>query len=132
MTGSGGALGTVRYFIRQESRRIDEMFRRHRRRIERKLRRVGTDNNAFDERLDDVEGDLGSLLLLAMTINRLLVRKQILTTGEIVAEARKIDLADGVADGKLDPSAVRPPEAKRTADMQPEEFLRNLERDQQS
>ena len=132
MTGGAGTLGPAFYFMRKESQRIDELIERHRRRMKRKAHRVEADEDALVDRLDEVEGDLGRLLLLAMSANRLLVRKRVLTTGEIAAVARRIDLADGVADGKLDPAVVRPPAAARPEEMPPEEFLRNLEKEDRS
>ena len=42
--------------------------------------------------------------------------------------AEEVDLLDGVADGKLDPATLRPPqEAEPEDDLPPGEFLRRLE-----
>ncbi len=74
-----------------------------------RLHRIeGEDEEVLRERLDFAEADLGRALLLAMAVNRLLVRKRAVTPAEIARVAEKLDLADGRADGKLDPGAVRP------------------------
>lgn len=85
MAGSGGVggLGPALYFMRQEDKRIREMLGRHRRRIERKARRMASDQAAYRSRLDDAESDLGRTLLLAMAVNRTLVAKGVLSTNEI-------------------------------------------------
>lgn len=89
-----GGLCTARYFMRQEQQRIDALLDRSRRRRKRKQQRI-----TKDHRLDDAEDDLGQMLLLAMAVNRLLVRKQALQPAEIARVARELDLADGVEDG---------------------------------
>jgi hypothetical protein len=131
MPGGGiGGLGTALYFMRQEERRVNELVRRHRRRMSRKGRRIGAGQRGLEDRLDEAEADLGRTLLLAMTVDRILVQKRILTSDEIARVAKQLDLVDGVADGKLDPAAVRPEGAVRSDDSDgPEEFLRRLERE---
>jgi hypothetical protein len=130
MAGSEGigGLGTALYFTRQEDKRIKEMLGRHRRRIERKARRTASDQAAYRSRLDDAESDLGRMLLLAVAVNRTLLANGILSSDELAQVARRLDLSDGVEDGKLDPAGFRDAESlerKRPAD--PEEFLRRLE-----
>lgn len=120
-----GGICTARYFMRKERQRIDEMADRHRRRIRKKAHRAGTD--AVGERLDAAEGDLGRMLLLALSVQRLLEQKQTLMPSEFTATAQRLDLFDGIADGKLDPAVVRSPDADRTGSMRPEDFLRDLE-----
>lgn len=131
MPGGGvSGLGTALYFMKQEDRRINEQVRRHRRRMSRKGRRIGAGQRGLEARLDEAEADLGRTLLLAMTVDRILVEKGVLTSDEIASVANQLDLVDGVADGQLDPATVRPEGAARTEDPDgPEEFLRRLERE---
>jgi len=129
MSGGLGGLDTARYFLRTEDRRIDNLLLRRRRRMDRKTRRIGSDQQALVERLDEMEADLGQVLLVAMSVNRLLVRKGTLHPNEIGQVARELDLADGKADGKLDPAAVRPRDAAVKPPAAPEEFLRGLEKE---
>ena len=128
--GSGGAggLGTALYFMRREDQRIADMLQRNRRRLARKARRAARREDALGEELDEVESDLGRMLLLAMTVNRIFLQKNLLTSEELAAVARKLDLADGRADGKLDPATVRPRGAKQAGPAaSPDEFLRDLQ-----
>jgi len=82
-------INTASYFRRKEDERICAMLERHRERVSRKVRRIARDKRALREEIDNTESDLGRTLLLAMTINRLLVRKQALSSGEIAQVARK-------------------------------------------
>ena len=129
MSGGMGGMGTARYFMNQEDERVDRLLDRHRRRVERKARRAGAGEQMAEARLDEVEADLGRTLLLAMSVNQLLMRKGVLTAAEIEEVARQVDLADGVADGKLNPAAVRPPTASDATAETPEDFLRQLEQE---
>jgi len=131
MVGSGGALDIARHCMRQEDKRIKAMLRRHRQRIERKARRMASDQTALRSQLDDAESDLGQTLLLAMAVNRTLVAKGVLAASEITRVARQLDLSDGVEDGKLDPAGFRDAEdAQRNQTTEPEDFLRQLEREE--
>lgn len=130
MAGSGGVggLGTALYFMREEDKRIRAMLGRHRRRIERKARRMASDQEGLHLRLDDVESDLGRTLLLAMAVNRTVVVKGVLSSSEITQAARQLDLSDGVEDGKLDPACLRDADSPgRSRPTEPEDFLRQLE-----
>jgi hypothetical protein len=129
MPGGGvGGLGTALYFMRKEEERTNDLVQRHRRRMARKARRIGAGQQAVEARLHETEGDLGRTLMLAMTVNQLLLRKGVLTPTEIACVAEAIDVVDGVAFSKLDPAAVRPrPRAERHASADPKEFLRRLE-----
>jgi hypothetical protein len=65
-----------------------------------------------------------------MTANQLFVQKGLLTETEIDWVGRQVDLWDGIADGKLDPAVVRPATASKPAAETPEDFLRQLEREE--
>lgn len=132
MAGSGGVggLGTALYFMKKENERNDQMVLRHRRRMARKGRRARAGQQAVDSRLDETEADLGRTLLLTMSVNQILVRKGFLSPAEIAQLAGELDMADGIADGKLDPATVRPQEAATPkVATTPEEFFRRLEQD---
>ena len=62
------------------------------------------------ERVALLEDDLARAVLLVHTLVEACIRKGVFTREEIIQAARQIDLFDGVADGKLDPAAVRPKE----------------------
>jgi hypothetical protein len=102
--------------------------------MNRRIRSAQSSRAAGDARLeDDIEqlsNDLGRALLLLHSLVETCVRKGVLTRDEIREAAREIDLADGVADGKVDPAVVRP--ADESIRRRPEttlEFLRRLERE---
>jgi len=124
-----GGWGTALYFMKKEDERIDRLVQRHRQRMARKGRRMADGQQAVEGRLDEVEVDLGRTLMLTMAVNQILVRKGFLTPAEIARVAGDLDMADGIADGKLDPAVVRPHEsASPSSAATPEEFLRRLER----
>lgn len=89
--GGYGYQSIARYFIRKEDERLGAMLERHRRRVARKARRqAGRLDGALDERLDEVEGDLGRMLLAAAAVHRLLIRKEIVESSDLVAVAREL------------------------------------------
>ena len=47
-------------------------------------------------------------LLLLQSLAELSVAKGVVTREEIAAMAERVDMEDGVADGKLDPAVMRP------------------------
>ena len=122
--------GIARYFKNKEDERINEWRHRRRRRMERKARRAGAGQEMAEARLDEVEADLGRTVLLAMTVNQLLIQKGVLTQAEIDLVAQQVDLLDGVADGKLNPAFVRPQTAAKPTTDTPEDFLQQLEREE--
>jgi hypothetical protein len=102
--------------------------------MNRKIRGAQSSRAAGDARLEDeieqLSNDLGRALLLLHSLVETCVRKEVLTRDEIREAAREIDLADGVLDGKVDPSTLRP--ESETAGRRPEttlDFLRRLERE---
>lgn len=129
-SGGAGALSTALYFMQKEDERLADQRRRNRRRLAKKARRAARQEDAIREELDETEADLGRMLLLAVAVNRILVDKQVVTPSEIADVARQFDLADGRADGKLDPARVRPKAATQTPPHgSPEAFLRHLEQE---
>lgn len=80
-------------------------------RIDGQMRRkIFADNRlrvALRERVKELEEDLARVALLTKALADVCVAKGLLTRDEIAAMIAKADLADGVADGKLDPKKVR-------------------------
>jgi len=78
------------------------------------LRRMRDGSGNIDlgiaDRVAQLEDDLARAVLLIHTLAEACIRKGVLTRDEIAEAARKVDLLDGTADGRLDPSAVRPKE----------------------
>lgn len=60
------------------------------------------------ERTEQLEEDLARAVLMIHTLIEACVRKGVFTREEVAAVAHEIDLFDGIADGKLDPTVVRP------------------------
>jgi hypothetical protein len=54
-------------------------------------------------RVDELEDELARTRLLLYTLTELCVSKGVMTQKELQAMAKKVDLADGVQDGKLAP-----------------------------
>jgi hypothetical protein len=102
-------------------------------RLNRQIRRAERSQSSVEahlaDELDQLSNDLGRALLLLHSLVETCVRKGVLTRDEIREVAREIDLADGVADGKVDPARLRP--ARENASRRPVstmEFLRQLEK----
>ncbi|NQT40389.1 MAG: hypothetical protein HQ581_23045 [Planctomycetes bacterium] len=105
---------------------------RQRETIDRRLKRMR--ERAYDpriqlvDRVNQLEDDLGRVLLLVQALAETCIAKGVLDRKEIAQMAKKVDLADGVADGKLDPQTVRPAQPKPPPPAAtPEEHLRKLE-----
>ena len=81
-------------------------------RIDGQMRRkIFTDNRlriAMRDRVKELEEDLGRVALLTRALVDVCLAKGLLTRDEIAAMIAKADLADGTADGKLDPKKLRP------------------------
>ena len=102
-----GGIDTARYFRRKEAERLDAMMARNRKRRLRRAGRVGRDESRIGEELDETESDLGRALLLTVSLHNVLKEKGLLVPADLAEAARDVDLLDGLADGRLDPSAVR-------------------------
>jgi len=59
------------------------------------------------DRVAQLEDDLARAVLLIHTLVEACIERGVFSREEIAAVAEQVDLFDGVADGKLDPSAVR-------------------------
>ena len=100
-------MGWMRYLVHDfwtasELDRIDrEMYAR--RRTEQRGR------IELRQRVEELEDDLGRVALLARALAEACLQKGILTRNEVAAMASKVDLADGVQDGQLDPRRLSPP-----------------------
>jgi hypothetical protein len=101
--------------------------------LNRKLRNAQStrvqEEARLGEEVDQLSNDLGRALLLLHSLVETCVRKGVLTRDEIRDVAREVDLADGAADGKVDPASLRPPEEQQSHRPPTTlEFLRRLER----
>lgn len=122
MAGGGlGGMAAARYLQKAETARFEKALRRRRKLADKKLARLGR------ERVDQVEDDLGRLVLLAVAVRHALLQNKRLSVEQITAEMRRVDLYDGVADGKLDPAVIRPEPGPSAEPETPEEYLRRLE-----
>ena len=67
--------------------------------------------------------------MLLQSLAELSVAKGVVTREEIAAMAERVDMEDGVADGKLDPAVMRPEqeESEDELPVSPKEHLRRLE-----
>lgn len=63
---------------------------------------------ADPERLEQLEDDLARTHLLIHALVEACLSKGVLTREQISEACARLDLLDGVADGKLDPSVIRP------------------------
>lgn len=104
---------------------------RHRESIDTRIKRMRA--RTADARADVVdrvatlEDNLGRVLLLLSALSETCISKGVVTREELAAMAEQVDLDDGIADGKLDPTILRPEEDERPSAVTPEEHLRRLE-----
>jgi hypothetical protein len=125
---SFGASEMGRYFTAQENKRIAALLDRRRQLQARRARYRATELEALTERIDDIRADLGRMWLLAATVGNLMVRKGLLSPGEIAAAARRVEPADGIAEKKHDPRSVAAEGSQASSpSASPEDFLRRLE-----
>ncbi len=113
-------------YCAKEQERLRERIRTRKLKLQqhKKMRR---ERLAFcgtaEQRLRQSEDDLASMLLLAAGVRWALLDAGVLSKSDLAEAIRRLDLADGVADGKLDPSVTRPaPQPKPST----EEYLQQL------
>lgn len=93
------------YWHASEMRRMgDAMYRQ----------RVANRNSRIrsNDRIQELEDDLGRVALLVRSLADACVKKGVLTHNEIAEMMHKADVFDGVPDGKLNPKALRPPQER--------------------
>ncbi len=64
----------------------------------------------LQQRVEELEEDLARMGLLTLALARLCVDKGVVTSDELKARMREIDLADGVEDGKAPRDGADPRE----------------------
>jgi hypothetical protein len=89
------------FFPAQELNRLDAA-------MERRRSRAAAERIDLRAHILEVEDDLARLALVVHALAETCLKKGVLTREEIAAMMAKVDLLDGVADGKLDPSVMRP------------------------
>ncbi len=99
-----------RYFAHEQLVLYEKgLDRRRKRQRQKKIHRKSkTAADAVETRVLQCEDDLASMLLLAAGVRRVLLDAGALGKADLAEAVRRMDLADGVADGKLDPAATRP------------------------
>jgi hypothetical protein len=78
------------------------------------------------DRVDELEADLARVCLLLKALTDLCIARGVCTAEQLAAAIDATDLLDGVADGKLDPSVMRP-EGETKPEVSPEEYFKQLE-----
>lgn len=122
MAGEWTMWSISKYFGDRHRELIDDKLARYR-------ARADDPRIMLDDRVDQLEGDLGRALLLLQALAETCVAKGILSRQEIAEMAKTIDVSDGIADGKLDPQTMRPAPSPAAEPVSPEEHLRRLEED---
>ena len=121
MPGEWTMYSINKYFGNRQRETIDQKLKRYR-------KRTSDSRIELVDRMDQLEDDLGRTLLLVHALAESCIAKGVLSREEIAQMGKKVDLADGVADGKLDPERVRPKKSKQAPPAAtPEEHLRRLE-----
>lgn len=90
-----------KYLSKREVETFDQRLSRYRH------ARVDPEVQTTD-RVAQLEDDLARALLLIEALAEACVRHGVVSREQIAKAAEKLDLLDGVADGKLDPSVIRP------------------------
>ncbi len=109
-----------KYFGDRYRETIDEKIERYRR------RRANDPGIQLVDRVRQLEDDLGRALLFIQALAEACMAKGVLTQEEIARMVKKVDLVDGVEDGKLAPECVRP-KRRRKRPASPEDHMRQLE-----
>ena len=112
------AFASAKYFARKERQRLEQRLEQRRKRDHKRHVRL-----KLEEQTAQVEDDLGRMLLLAVALRKVLLDNKLVSQGDIAQQARALDLSDGTADGKLEPSTLRPQPKPPSS---PEEFLGKL------
>ena len=89
-----------RTFTHQQRETIDQRLERYR----REAQQINLDR--LDQQ-DELEEGVARALLLLHALTESCLRRGVFTHDELAAVIDEVDLLDGVADGKLDPSAVK-------------------------
>lgn len=113
-----GAYAISKYFANEHRELIDKRMRRWR-------ERANDPRIALVDRVASLEDDLGRALLLLHTLAETCLRAGVMSREQLSQIAAELDRADGVEDGKLDPSTLRSDEEPTTA-TSTEEYLRRL------
>ncbi len=73
-----------------------------------RLRSETTEQMPAVDRVALLEDDLARALLVIHTLTEACIQRGVFTRAELNQMAAHVDMWDGVADGKLDPSVIRP------------------------
>ena len=115
----------ARYCRKEQARLYEQGLERRRKlqRHKRMWRRWRATSDATEQRFRQCQDDLASMLLLAAGVRRALLDAGALEKADLTEAIRRMDLADGVADGKLNPAVTRP---APQPPLSTEEYLRRL------
>ena len=108
--------------------RIHERFHSLRDEVRQARMDSGADMRTVYSLLDQLETDIGRVILKVHAISDVLLDKGLVTTEELSAKARDLDLLDGQSDGKIHPSVFRT-EQEQNKILSPRAFLLNLEKE---
>ena len=79
--------------------------------LSRRAEVIGSRIRAGQVKLEELDNDVGELVIFQQAIVRLLIEKGTLTPQEIAEKVREIDLEDGVEDGRVTKPGGRGPVA---------------------
>ena len=108
--------------------RISEGFRKIRDEVRQTRMDNGADMRTVYSLLDQLETDIGRVLLKVHAISDVLLEKGVLNSAELAAKAKDLDLLDGESDGKIHPSVFRT-EQEQDCILSPRAFLLHLEKE---
>lgn len=108
--------------------RIHERFHSLRDEVRQARMDSGADMRTVYSLLDQLETDIGRVILKVHAISDVLLEKGLVTTDELSAKAHDLDMLDGHSDGKIHPSVFRT-EREQNQILSPRAFLLNLEKE---
>ena len=108
--------------------RIHERFHSLRDEVRQARMDSGADMRTVYSLLDQLETDIGRVILKVHAISDVLLEKGVVTTEELSAKARDLDLLDGHSDGKIHPAVFRT-EKEQNQILSPRAFLLGLEKE---
>ena len=120
MGGEWTMLSISKYFGARHKELMDAKIKRY---------RAQARDSRFDQdaRLAQLEDDFARALLVIHSLAETCIAKGVFTQAELMEITERVDLEDGVADGKLNPETIRPVTEEEPAPATPESYFRNLE-----
>ncbi|MFT7534857.1 MAG: hypothetical protein ACI85K_000807 [Hyphomicrobiaceae bacterium] len=89
------------FWTAREFNKMDDERRSRRKSTQRMRHRHVSETKVLENRVDELEQDLGEAVLLLRSMSDLCVQKGVISAEEMMAKAEELDALDGVMDGRM-------------------------------